>query len=89
MIEPQPRRESPREDVDSPVSAAEPPRPGHTRPRTTKEAKWLLDDRPGYRVVRVELPDEYALMRAEGEPYPAVRDEIPAEYLTVVGTVGE
>lgn len=49
-----------------------------------KEAGWLLDDRPGYHVVRVDLPDDYDMTRAEWENFPAVRDEIPAEYLTAV-----
>lgn len=52
-----------------------------------KEAGWLLDDRPGYHIVRVDLPDDYDITRAEWEPYPAVRDEVPAEYLTEVEAI--
>jgi hypothetical protein len=50
------------------------------------EARWLLGDRPGYHVVRVDLPDDHdvAVTRAEWEPFPAVLGEIPAEYLTLV-----
>lgn len=53
-----------------------------------QEAGWLLEDRPSYHVVRVELPDDVPLTRAEWESYDAVRDEIPAEYLTKVAAIG-
>jgi hypothetical protein len=51
-----------------------------------QEAQWMLDDRPGYHIVRVDLPDDHDLtmIRAEWEPYPAVFAQIPAEYLTRV-----
>lgn len=52
------------------------------------EAEWLHDDRPGYSIVRIDLPDDYELTRAEWEDYTAVRDEIPAEYLTKVSVIG-
>lgn len=48
------------------------------------EAGWLLDDRPGYTLLRVELPEDVEITRAEWEPYPAVTGEIPAEYLAAV-----
>lgn len=50
------------------------------------EAGWLLDDRPGYTLLRVEIPaddDAIEITRTEWEPYPAVRYEIPSGYLTV------
>lgn len=49
-----------------------------------REAEWLLDDRPGYHKVRVDLPRGYAMTRAAWEPYPAVRGEIPVECFTLV-----
>lgn len=52
-----------------------------------EEAAWLLDDRPGYSVVRVDLPEDVELVRAEWEPYPAVLGEIPAKFLTRVDAI--
>lgn len=48
-------------------------------------AGWLLHDRPGYHIVRIDLPDDHDLIitRATWEDYPAVLGEIPAEYLTL------
>lgn len=47
-----------------------------------RDAGWLLDDRPGYRIVRVDLPDDVELTRADWEDFPAVFGEIDAEHLT-------
>jgi hypothetical protein len=44
---------------------------------------WLLDDRPGYTLVRIDLPEDFEIGRAEWEPYPAVIGDIPAEHITV------
>jgi hypothetical protein len=52
------------------------------------EAGWLAEDRPNCTVLRVELPDNIEMTRAEWENYPAVPDEIPADYLHVVDKVG-
>ena len=60
--------------------------PGTERGR--REAEWLLDDRPGYSVVRVDLPDNVEVTRAEWEPYPAVLGEIPAVFLTRAEAIG-
>ena len=54
-----------------------------------QEAGWLLSDRPGYHVVRVDLPDDHPLDRAEWEPYPAVVGEIAAAYLAAVTEISE
>ena len=51
------------------------------------EAQWLSDDRPGYTILRVELPDDTNMGRAEWEGYPTI-DEVPGECLTVVERVG-
>jgi hypothetical protein len=50
------------------------------------EAGWLADDRPGYAIVQVDIPEDADIFmtRAEWEGYPAVQDEIPAAYLTAV-----
>lgn len=50
------------------------------------EASWLAEDRPAYKIVRVDLGegDDIEITRASWEPYPAVRREIPARCLTVV-----
>lgn len=52
-----------------------------------KEANWLADDRPGYIIIRVDLPDDFTITRAEWEDYPAVRNEIGGEFLTAVATI--
>lgn len=52
-----------------------------------KEAGWLLDDRPGYRVVHVDLPEGVEVTRASWEDYPAVRSHVPAEHLTLVNEI--
>lgn len=52
------------------------------------EATWLLGERSNYSVVRVDLPEEFAMIRAEWEPYPAVLGKIPAEFLTHVKVIG-
>jgi hypothetical protein len=59
--------------------------------RGREEAGWLLDDRPGYKIVRVDIPEDHdlELVRAEWEDYPAIRHEIPAQYLTKVEAIGE
>jgi hypothetical protein len=53
-----------------------------------EEAGWHLDDRVGHHIVRVDLPDDYEMTRAEWEPFPAVLHSIPAEYLTEVDKIG-
>lgn len=54
-------------------------------PRGRTEADWLWYERKDYHLLRVDLPDDYPMTKVE-EGYPAVNDEIPAEYITIIQT---
>lgn len=53
-----------------------------------REAGWLAEDRPTHTIVRVDLPEDVDVTRAEWENYPAVRDAVPAGFLTAAPVVG-
>lgn len=53
------------------------------------EAEWMLGERPGYTIVLVELPDDFPLISATWEDYPAVWGEIPAEHLSRASVIGD
>lgn len=54
-------------------------------PRGRTEADWLWFERKDHHLLRIDLPDDYDTTTVE-EGYPAVEDEIPAGFITLVRT---